>query len=224
MISIFLQMLKEVGFQAGQHEVLAESFAKEISKNIHDQAKQLRDIRRKNMKESEKLVSELNSAYKAMQTSKEKFRKSYEDQEKASGAYAKADADGNVSRNEIEKLRNSAQNKTAVCDSMKHTFADQLVKTNAFRQRYYYELLPGVLDELQALEHKRIELIRHGILSCVAKERQVSQEIILLSSILTTLYVDQIFMLIGGFCQFRQFRRFRFIPSILSNVDFNRLC
>ena len=166
-------MLKEVGFQAGQHEVLAESFSKEISKGILNEAKQLREIRRKNMKESEKLVSELNSAYKAMQTSKEKFRKSYEDQEKASGAYQKADADGNVSRNEIEKLRSSAQNKTAVCDSMKHTFADQLVKTNAFRQRYYYELLPGVLDELQALEHKRIELIRHGILSCIAKERQV---------------------------------------------------
>ena len=166
-------MLKEVGFQAGQHEVLAEAFSKEICKNLHDQAKQLREIRRKNMKESEKLVNELNSAYKIMQTSKEKFRKSFEDQEKASGAYSKADLDGNVSRNEIEKLRNSAQNKTAVCDSMKHNFADQLVKTNEFRQRYYYELLPGVLDELQALEHKRIELIRHGILSCVAKERQV---------------------------------------------------
>jgi len=48
-----------------------------------------------------------------------------------------------------------------------------LVKTNAFRQRYYYELLPGVLDELQALEQRRIELIRHGILSCIAKEREV---------------------------------------------------
>ena len=173
LLILSFQMLKEVGFQAGQHEVLAESFSKEISKGIQEQSKQLREVRRKNMKESEKLVSELNSAYKAMQSSKEKFRKSYEDQEKASGAYNKADADGNVSRNEIEKLRSSAQNKTAVCDSMKHTFADQLVKTNAFRQRYYYELLPGVLDELQDLEHKRIELIRHGILSCVAKERQV---------------------------------------------------
>jgi len=173
-LEAYKEMLKEVGFQAGQHEVLAESFSKEISKGIQEQSKQLREVRRKNMKESEKLVNELNSAYKAMQSSKEKFRKSYEDQEKASGLYNKADADGNVSRNEIEKLRSSAQNKTAVCDSMKHTFADQLVKTNAFRQRYYYELLPGVLDELQDLEHKRIELIRHGMLSCIAKERQVA--------------------------------------------------
>ena len=62
---------------------------------------------------------------------------------------------------------------SASCDSTKHTFADQLVKTNAFRQRYYHELLPGVLDELQSMEQKRIELIRHGILSCVAKEREV---------------------------------------------------
>ena len=79
-----------------------------------------------------------------------------------------------MSRNEVEKLRLSASNKTALCDTLKHKYGDALVKTNAFRQRYYYELLPGVLDELQDLEQRRIELIRHGILSCIAKEREVS--------------------------------------------------
>ena len=167
-------MLQEVGFQAGQHEVLAESFAKEIYKQILDQAKQLKEIRRKNMKESEKILSDLNSKFKSLQGSKDKFRRAFEDQEKANNSYTKANADGTVSRNEVEKLRLSASNKTSVCDSMKHNYADQLVKTNEFRQRYYYELLPGVLEELQALERDRIELIRHGILSCIAKEREVS--------------------------------------------------
>lgn len=171
--SVFLQMLQEVGFQAGQHEVLAEAFSKDISKQLHDSAKQLKEVRRKNMKESEKIINDLNAAKKSMQASKEKFRKAFEDQEKANAVYMKANADGTVPRNEVEKLRLSASTKTSVCDTLKHNYADQLVKTNAFRQSYYYELLPGVLDELQALEQRRIELIRHGILSCVAKEREV---------------------------------------------------
>ena len=166
-------MLQEVGFQAGQHEVLAEAFSKDISKQLHDSAKQLKEVRRKNMKESEKIINDLNAAKKSMQASKEKFRKAFEDQEKATTVYMKANADGTVPRNEVEKLRLSASTKTSVCDSLKHNYADQLVKTNAFRQSYYYELLPGVLDELQALEQRRIELIRHGILSCLAKEREV---------------------------------------------------
>ena len=170
-------MLKEVGFQAGQHEVLAEALSKEIYKNIHEQAKQLKEIRRKNMKDSEKLVTDLNAAFKSMQASKEKFRKAFEEQEKATSAFKKADGDGNVSRNELSKLRLQASNSTSKCDALKHTFADELVKTNAFRQRYYYELLPGVLGELQTLEHRRIELVRQGILACVAKEMEVSNAV-----------------------------------------------
>ena len=83
-------MLQEVGFQAGQHEVLAESFSKDIYKQMHDQAKSLKEIRRKNMKESEKIVTDLNVAFKSMQASKDKFRKGFEDQEKANGVYQKA--------------------------------------------------------------------------------------------------------------------------------------
>ena len=86
-----LQMLSEVGYQAGQHEVLAESFSKEVYKNLHEQAKQLKEIRRRNIKESDKLVTELNSAFKSMQSSKEKFRKAFEDQEKAQQAFARYD-------------------------------------------------------------------------------------------------------------------------------------
>lgn len=70
-------------------------------------------------------------------------------------------------------MRLQQNNKVAACDSLKHTFADQLVKTNAFRQNYYYERLPKVLDDLQNLEQRRIELMRNGILGCVAKEREV---------------------------------------------------
>ena len=66
-------MLQEVGFQAGQHEVLAETFSKDIYKQIHEQAKTLKEVRRKNMRESEKIVNDLNAAFKSMQSSKVRY-------------------------------------------------------------------------------------------------------------------------------------------------------
>lgn len=168
-----MQLLQEVGFQAGQHEVLADAFKKEISKTIFDQSKELRKIRETNIKISRKNVRELEHALSNMQGSKEKFRKAFEEQEKATTAFKKADSDGNVSRNDVERYRLTASTKTNTCESTKHSFADQLVKTNEFRQRYYHNLLPSVLDELQSLELRRIELIRTGILNCISKEREV---------------------------------------------------
>ena len=75
-------MLKEVGFQAGQHEVIAEAFSKEIARNVSKQVKELREDRRKNKRVSEKLVNDLNSAYSEMTKSKDLFRKSFEEQER----------------------------------------------------------------------------------------------------------------------------------------------
>ena len=51
----------------------------------------------------------MKAAYKKMDATKEKFRKAFEDQEKANAAYSKAENDGNVTKNEVAKI-----NKTSV--------------------------------------------------------------------------------------------------------------
>ena len=70
----------EVGFIAGQHELLSESLHKENYKNVRDQVKKLREVRRRNMDEHKKHLAELKLVYHAMEKSKEKFRKAFEDQ------------------------------------------------------------------------------------------------------------------------------------------------
>ena len=73
-------MLLEVGFIAGQHELLSESLHKENYKNVREQVKKLREVRRRNMDEHKKHLTELKQVYHAMEKSKEKFRKAFEDQ------------------------------------------------------------------------------------------------------------------------------------------------
>ena len=71
------------------------------------------------------------------------------------------------------------ESKIQFCDSMKQNYASQLVKTNDIRTSYYYDKLPSVINKLQDLEKNRIELIKTGILGCIAKEREVSTKYIM---------------------------------------------
>jgi len=57
-------MLREVGFQANQHELLAENFCKDQYKSVHEAAKRLKEKKKRNVKEADKIGAELKSAYK----------------------------------------------------------------------------------------------------------------------------------------------------------------
>ena len=85
----FFQMLLEVGFQAGQHEILADAFSKDIAQQIFEEAKQMKKNRQTNMKQSKKISDELTVAFKTMTAAKDKFRRAYEDQVRATEAYKK---------------------------------------------------------------------------------------------------------------------------------------
>ena len=152
-------MLKEVGFQAGQHEVIAESYKRDISETIKDQIGQIKKARENNIRKATKCTTELRDAKRTMFQARERFRRAYDDQIKAKQNYENAEADGRISRNDVQKLKQTEHQKTATCEQVKHSYADRLVKTNEFTQDYYYSRLPAVLDELQDLEIKRIELI-----------------------------------------------------------------
>ena len=51
-------------------------------------------------------------------------------QERAVAAYNTANSDGSVTKNDIKKLSTQMQAKTAHCDSMKATYANQMLKVN----------------------------------------------------------------------------------------------
>ena len=52
-------MLNEVGFQANQHEILADNFSKEQYRSVHEAAKRLKEQKKRNMKEADKIGAEL---------------------------------------------------------------------------------------------------------------------------------------------------------------------
>ena len=167
-------MLQEVGFIAGQHEVLAESFAKENYKTVHEEVKKMKEVLKRNVKQYHKHNQDLKTSFKAMSAAKEKFRRAYEEQNKAADAYDFASREGSTSKNEMKKLGIHASIKTSNCDSMKALYADQMLKSNTAQGRFYHDHLPSVLNELQRLEQTRIQILSHSVKKMVAREREVA--------------------------------------------------
>ena len=80
-------MLSELGFLANQHELLSDNFCKDQYKGVHESVKRLKETKKKNVKEADKIANDLRSAYKSMDASKEKFRKAYDEQERTTQAF-----------------------------------------------------------------------------------------------------------------------------------------
>ena len=170
----FRLILQEMGFQAGQHEILAESFSKIIPRDIQNKAKEVSEATKKNLTEATRISEVFEKLHHNLDKTKKKYQKSFLEWEEARNNYLRADADPTVSRNEIAKLKSLSDSLSAQCDDYKGVYASQLMKTNKYQAEYYYKKLPGVIDSLQNIEIDRIDYFKYVMDQCVAAEKQVA--------------------------------------------------
>ena len=167
-------VLQELGFQAGQHEILAEMLTVKLHHEVQKKVKEIAKLTKNNLKEAKKLSEDLNSMYKDLEKTKNKYKKSFLDWEEAKESYTKAESEGILSRKEIAKLKSFSNSRSAQHEDYKGVYASQLVKTNKYQEKYYYKDLPGVINNLQNIEIDRIEYFKHALNQCVAAEKQVA--------------------------------------------------
>ncbi|CAB4069447.1 FNBP1 [Lepeophtheirus salmonis] len=172
-ITGYKEMLQEVGYIAGQHEIIAEHCSIDNCKKMKEQIKKLKEKRKKNLKEFNRIESDLKRTYSSFESCRNEFRKAYEDSEKSTEAYRQGDLDGNVSPKEMEKLKNMMNSRSQNCDVHKGHYASSLLETNDFQREYYSRLLPEVLDTLQGLEKDQIAILVEAISSYIHKEKDI---------------------------------------------------
>jgi cysteinyl-tRNA synthetase len=131
-------------------------------------AKEIAKFTKKNLKDAKKLSEDLNTMYKDVEKTRNKYKKSFLDWEDAKDNFMKAEKDGILSRKEIAKLKSMSNSRNAQCEDYKGVYASQLVKTNKYQEKYYYKDLPGVINSLQNIEIDRIEYIKQALNQCVA--------------------------------------------------------
>merc|ERR1712013_324531 len=173
-IRAFRSVLEETGFQAGQHEVLAESLAKLVHSNIQIKAAIISKATQDSIKEARSLTETLEKHQQSLDKAKRKYQKSLSESTLAKRSYLKADSNPTVSRNEIAKLRYAHESLQAQCEDFKGSYASELLKTNKYQTQYYHEDLPAVINNLNDIEIDRIDFVKYALDQCVAAEKLVA--------------------------------------------------
>ena len=115
-------ILQKMGFQAGQHEVLSESFSKIIPREIENKVNQVNESTQKNLKEVKKITENLGRLHQNLDKAKKKYKKTFIEWEEAKASYLKADLNPTISRNEIAKLKCVSDSLNIRCEDQKGVY------------------------------------------------------------------------------------------------------
>ena len=155
--------MEEVGYQAGQHEVLAD----QLLRNFPQEIKQA-------IKDAQKIIETLKKDLKGCQAT---LDKSYKNLDKTKLKYVKHQEDFTLSK---DSLNNPGQNmeeiraKEKQAEEQKVEYAVQLVKTNKCQAQYYECDLPDILGKLEKLCEGQHQYFVSVMSRCVASEQTVA--------------------------------------------------
>ena len=169
-------ILLEVGYQAGQHELLSDTFLKTFSQEIKLQVKDTYKKIENHRKDIKVLQNKLDKAYRNLEKSKMNYVKHHADLQLSKEASKNAEAEGTTSMNEIEKMNLIAATKRQHVEDYKGEYAQQLVKTNQSQSEYFNSELPAVLDSLQILSQNNCQFFKRILFfsNCVGAEKEAA--------------------------------------------------
>ena len=148
----FRNLLKELGFQAGQHEVVEEACGKTAQTNVNKKVKEVKSEIEKSKKEARELERKIDASLKSLKDKKARYNTAHSAMEFASDSFKKTSENGNASRNEIEQAKGIMDKKNQECLDLKATYASQVVQTNRDKEDYYFTALPAVLNRWKKLK------------------------------------------------------------------------
>merc|ERR550517_779962 len=124
-------------------------------------------------KEAKVLASGQEAENRAVERAGGKYFRAQGDWENAVSNVKRAEEEGQVSRNEEEKLRGVARGKQVQAEEYKARYAQQVVRANQRREVFYTSTLPAVLDSLHTINIERATSWQQTLLEALAAERAV---------------------------------------------------
>ena len=173
-IVFFRLILIELGYQAGQHELLSDTFMKTLPQKIKLQVKETHNQIENHKKDIKTIQSKLDKAYKKLDKSKAKYIKHHAEWESSKEAFKNAEADSTSSKNEIEKMQQRTIARRQQVEDYKGEYAQQLVRTNLSQAAYFHSELPAVLDSLQNLSQSNCAFFKRIWSKFVGAEKEVA--------------------------------------------------
>ena len=126
-------ILEELGYQAGQHELLAETYSTDCSRIIEEHLKSVKTQTKKIKKEAEEIENKMKQVYKQLDKKKVNYAEAHSDLENLK--IPSENEEKNLSRLELDKKISVINKKTRVLDDAKAQYAHQLLQTNNAQAR-----------------------------------------------------------------------------------------
>ncbi|XP_046845264.1 formin-binding protein 1-like [Xenia sp. Carnegie-2017] len=158
----FTGILKETEDIAGQHEVISEELQSKVYKELHVLSTEAKHDRKKFIDGEKTLLRNLQQSMNSLDNAKRAYEKSSKESTEAFQNYQKADNDMNMTKMQIEKLKQLSMEKGQQCENAKEAYRDQLTKTNNSQTLHYSTNFPQLSDVLQKSEEDHIA--RYAIL------------------------------------------------------------
>ena len=147
----FRLYLTELGYKAGQHELLSELYSKSIPEDLKARVKEAnKEIEklRKELKRSQEVTEHVQKSHEKYNV---KYQKSLQEAAAADRSLVRAEADCSLSRREVEKLRALAAEKQRQCEESRAAVARHGSQVAEVRAAHLHATLPGLLDTLQGV-------------------------------------------------------------------------
>ena len=126
-------ILEELGYQAGQHELLAETYSTDCARIIEDHLKTVKTQTKKIKKEAEEIENKMKQVYKQLEKKKVNYAEAHSELENLK--IPSENDEKNLSRLELDKKISVINKKTRVLDDAKAQYAHQLLQTNTAQAR-----------------------------------------------------------------------------------------
>ena len=168
----FRLILQEVGYQAGQHELLSDCYGKDCNKMIENHVKNVKTQTKKIKKEAEEIEEKMRMSYKQLDKRKINYADAHAELEATKNSTETDEK--NLSRLELDKKISVTNKKTRVLDDAKAQYAHQLIKTNNHQQEYFDIQLPSVLTSLQRVFSENVQLFKTLYGNCIEFEQNVA--------------------------------------------------
>ena len=121
-------ILEELGYQAGQHELLAQTYSTDCSRIIEDHLKTVKTQTKKIKKEAEEIENRMKQVYKQLDKKKVNYAEAHSELENCK--IPTENDEKNLSRLELDKKISVINKKTRLLDDAKAQYAHQLLTTN----------------------------------------------------------------------------------------------
>ena len=170
--------LTELGYKAGQHELLSELYSKSVIEDlktkVKDSNKEIEKLR-KELKRSQEVTEHVKKSHEKYNV---KYQKCFQDAVTAERALHRAESDSSLSRREVEKLRNQTAEKQRQSDESKKVLERQTNHLQEVTTAHLHSALPAVLDSLQGLSvgtsQSLMRVMEAGVRSEAEAERVVA--------------------------------------------------